>query len=140
MSDRGRTPQAMTLEAGIAALVEEEMVRYGDGISYAKASDAKRSLEDFAEAVRELVVARDEASDDLTTAYLVGYDKGRHAARAEASELRAAIREWFSANDAWDALMETGAASYDYPTEKAASERINRAEDNLRRLAGKDEQ
>ena len=87
------------------------------------------------------VVAADEANDrdDLTTAYLAGFEKGRDAARDEAAELRAAVKRFLAAIDARDHFIEHEAellpADWDAAFRRTGDD-ITNALAALRRLAG----
>ena len=107
------TPEPMTLEEALRAVhferlpelrerhgyladVQMEITEDGWWVFLNNDGKSKNQIKEFTRwedaasfALGVRVVARDEANDDLTTAYMAGFEKGRDAARDEAAELRA---------------------------------------------------
>lgn len=88
---------------------------------------ALRDSENLAAEVEKLREASGEG-DDLTTAYMVGLEEGKDRARDEAAELKAAIKEYVEATDAYYGGGQIGSA--------AAWHHLMDKRDALRRLAG----
>lgn len=111
-------PLRLTLDEEIRALVDAEMEAYFELEIYAKASDAKRSLEGFAQEVREAVEQHNDAAK----------------VRAAINHFAAAERAYEAADHAW-AKDPTDPGGKLYDAWDAAGTELLKATDVLKRLA-----